>query len=252
MDEQFNTVVSGQNQDVLDDAALNPIQPETEPVSPISEITAAEEQPPKNEPGWIRGRIDKAVQKAVRETEERMTAQFEQTLAPLRESMMERQAAELVASGEFKSKEIALDYIRLKGGNVSVTPTAAGQQQSGGQPRDSQGRFVPRQQQQAEEDPQRAAQIQILARQADKIKARTGVDVMSAFQGNADIQAKVFSGEWDFYDVAEAIQKRQTMPSPMRSVGATSFAPTDIDEMSDAQFELLQRNIAAGKIYALN
>lgn len=237
-------VVNNPNEIVLDDAALNPVQPETEQVSPISEITQDEPQQQK-EPGWIRQRVDKAVAKAIRETEQRMTAQFEQTLAPIRDSMMERQAAELVASGEFKSKEIALEYVRLKGGNVSAAQPSQGQPQ-----RDEQGRFTQRQQQQnqSQEDPVVRAQADLLARQAEKIKNTKGVDVMGIFNGNAEVRQKVLSGEWDFYDVAEQAG-RPGVPMAVRSSNGAFPEPVTIANMTDAQFQKLQENLAAGKVY---
>ena len=237
---ETEAVVNTPNENVLDDAALNPVQPEEEPVSSISEIT---EEPAPKEPGWIRSRIDKAVARAVRETEERMTAQFEQTLSPIRESMMERQAEDLVASGEFKTKEIALEYVRLKGGNVSAVKRAEPE----AAPRDEQGRFAPKQQQQ-QLDPVAKAQADILARQAEKIKASRGVDVMQTFNGNPEVQQKVLSGEWDFYDVADAMSGKQ-MPMTIRSANGASLTPTTIANMTDAQFQKLQENLAAGKIY---
>ena len=243
------TVVNLPNENVLDDAALVPVEPQTDPVSDLSEITQeADQAAPAKEPGWIKQRVDKAVQKAIRETEERMSQQFESTLAPIRESMMERQAEQLVASGEFKTKEIALEYVRLKGGNVSV---AAPEQQTQAAPRDAQGRFAPRQQQ--SEDSRNAmadARADLLAKQADKIKARTGVDVMALFQQDQNVKQRILSGEWDFYDVAEAVGKqRGSVPMPIRSANGAAIGPTTIAEMTDAQFAKLQENLAAGKVY---
>ena len=48
----------------------------------------------KSEPGYVKSRIDKAVAKAVAETEKRMQAMFYQQMAPIRERMMEDEAQE--------------------------------------------------------------------------------------------------------------------------------------------------------------
>lgn len=215
------------------------IQPEQEPQG-LQEVDPSQptEQPtpvPQKEPGYIRQRIDKAVAKAVAETEARMQALFDQKLAPLRESMMDRQAAELVESGEFKSKETALEYVRLKAG-------APMPQQAPQQPRDEQGRFT------TNEDPIAQARANVLAGQAEKIRARRGLDVMSAFQNSPGIQQKVLSGEWDFYDVAENMQSAR-VPSPMYTPNGASFEGLSVRDLTDEQFEQLNRNLAAGKTY---
>jgi len=231
-----NTVENKQPEVVLDDAVLNPVQETQETISPLSEVTEEQqpqEAPPQKEPGWIRQRVDKAVQKAIRETEARMQAQFDTALAPIRESMMERQADELVAAGEFKSRERALEYVRLKGGQVAPAAPAE-------QPRDAQGRFT------SQADPDVTARANLLAQQANKIKSR-GVDVVHEFNTNPDVKQRVLSGEWDFYDVAENMQGR--VPAPMRTPNGASIGAMTIANMSDAQFAKLQQNLAAGKTY---
>jgi hypothetical protein len=203
---------------------------EVDPSQPVEQPT----QPTQKEPGYIRQRIDKAVARAVAETEARMQAMFDQQLAPLRESMMDRQASELVESGEFKSKETALEYVRLKAGMpMQAQPV---------QPRDEQGRFT------SQEDPMAQARASVLASQADKIRNNRGLDVMSAFNSSPGIRQKVLSGEWDFYDVAENMQSAR-VPSPMYTPNGASFEGLSINQLSDEQFEQLNRNLAAGKTY---
>lgn len=234
---------------VLDDAALNPVQEQAEPLSSLENSTetppASQQQPEQKEPGYIRKRVDAAVEKALREQESRLRAEFAQTLAPIRESMMQREADELVAAGEFKSKERALEYVRLKNGvSVSDTPASSTAQP----PRDERGRFATKQEQQQDTDPVIRARADLLAAQADKIKANRGLDVMQAFNGDAEIQQKVLSGDWDFYDVAEFLQQGQ-VPPPMRSPNGISTGKRTIADMTDAQFEQLNQSLAAGKIY---
>lgn len=212
------------------------IQPEQEGLQEVDPSQPVEQptQPAQKEPGYIRQRIDKAVARAVAETEARMQAMFDQQLAPLRESMLDRQASELVESGEFKSKETALEYVRLKAGMPM--------QQAPVQPRDEQGRFT------SQEDPMAQARASVLASQADKIRNNRGLDVMSAFNSSPGIRQKVLSGEWDFYDVAENMQSAR-VPSPMYTPNGASFEGLSINQLSDEQFEQLNRNLAAGKTY---
>ena len=235
---------------VQDDAVLTPMQ-ETEETHPgleelltesDSEATEIQTEPteevrlPKREPGWVRQRVDKAVAKAVQETEARMRAEFESTIAPIRENMLGREADQLVASGEFKSRDRALEYLRLKNGLPGTVPQRQAQQQQ-------------------QVNPETKARANLLAKQADRIKANYGIDVMSEFNSNPEVRQKIVSGEWDFYAVAEAMQEdgvgRQPAPRLVRSPGGGSglSGKTSIDQMSDAQFEQLQKNLRAGKVY---
>ena len=60
----------------------------------------AQETEPQStsEPGYVKKRIEKAVSKAVAETEARMKAMFEEQMAPFRAKVMEDEAQELVRS----------------------------------------------------------------------------------------------------------------------------------------------------------
>lgn len=266
MDENIS-VENVEQGSTLDDAALAPVEPQegpqAEPISSILEGGDADskassegskdgQHPPATEPGWIKGRVDKAVRKAVAETEQRMKAEFQATLAPLYESMLERQADDLVRSGEFRSKDTAMEYLRLKNGQ----PVKAAEQPNQQPARDAQGRFAPaRRNTGAEEsDPVAAARADLLARQAEKLKSNQGLDVMGAFNANPDYRQKVLSGEWDFHDVADAMRQeenppRRTPPSPMRSANGAAPSTFDVSKMSDAQFAKLQAALAAGKIF---
>lgn len=235
---------------VQDDAVLEPMQ-ETEEQHPgLEEFIEAQAEPqqapteeevhlPKREPGWVRQRVDKAVQKAVQETEARMRAEFENTLAPIRESMLEREADQLVAAGEFKSKDRAMEYVRMKAGLPGAVQQPVQQQQQ-----------APQQQQ---VDPRVQARGEMLAAQAAKIKSRNGVDVMAEFNSNNEVRQKILSGEWDFYDVVDAMgnpQQRQSSPQVVRTPGGQGLSGKfSVADMSDAQFEQLQRNLRAGRTY---
>ena len=202
------------------------------------------QQPEPSEPGWIKQRVNKAVQKAIAETEARMQAMFDQQMAPIREKMLNDEAKELVRQGEFKSLDRAKEYLQLKQG---ITPTPQPQKQQ--QPRDDQGRYTPK------DDPVISAKIDMLAHQADTIKERTGVDVIAEFNANPEIKQAVINGEIDFYDVAEMMKPakpKKSPPSPMRSPnGASGGKINAIDSMSDEQFRRMEKRIQEGARYSL-
>lgn len=260
-----NTVETNMEQQaVQDDAVLEPLQEQEEqPISSLEEITEqpeeqqqddgqqgeAEQQPAKADAGWMRRKMEAYASKQLKEQETRLRAEFAEMLAPLRESMYERQADDLVASGQIKSKEMALKYVKAMAGITSSEPD----QQPKTQPRTPDGRFASSQQQQMEPDAETKARARILAAQADKIKSSKGLDVAALFQSDPEVKEKVLSGEWDFYDVAESMnQPRRRVPSPVRSSNSAMGATPDasaIANMSDAQFERLLKNLGEGKVY---
>lgn len=234
---------------VQDDAAQAQ-QENTQPLSEFMNEQKAQPQPeapaPK-EPGWIKQRVSAAVDKAVAEAEARVAARYEAMLAPMRESLMDREAQELFNSGEFKTLERAKEYVRLKNG-VPVTQEASEPQKSAPE-RDAQGRFVKQEQ---PEDPVTQAKADLLAKQAQKIMNTQGVDVMAAFQNDPNVQAKVLSGEWDFYDVAQELTGRagRRAPTPVYSPNsAGNPAGLSVANMSDEQFDRLNQSLASGRRY---
>lgn len=254
-----NTVEMNQEQveEVLDDAALSSItEEETDASEPIESVIGEEapvetqqstETQTSSEPGWIKKRIDKAVSKAVAEAEQRVAAQYEAQFAPIRERMLEAEAKELVRSGEFKSLDRAKEYLQLKSGKAPVSAPAA-------QPsRDEQGRFT---QQSSEPSPAAQAQANMLVRQAEKIKANRGLDVIAEYNENEEARNKILSGEWDFYDLADDLDARQkrrkNAPTPMRSPnGVSGSERSSIAGMTKAEFERLEKNIDEGKRYSV-
>lgn len=226
---------------VLDDAAqAQDDQPQGESLAEITEDAPQQEEPaaaPAKEPGWIKGRIEKAVAKAVREAESRVSAQYEAMLAPIRESVLERQAEELVRSGEFKTLDIAKEYVRMKNGAApSAQPQAEAHPQENAAP---DGRSA-------------AAKVKadMLLQQANKIRANRGIDVIEVFNTNPDVKQKVLSGEWDFYDVADAMGNPRRAPlSPVRSPNGGGVNAVSIQNMTDEQFKRLQANLATGRKY---
>lgn len=203
----------------------------TEAETPQSQEPQGVEAPAK-EPGWIKGRVDKAVQKAVRETEQRIRAEYDAKFQPLYARMMDEQAEQLVKDGEFKSIERAREYVRLKGGVTAEEPANAQEPQ-------------PAQQAEAPNP-----HLNMLANQADKLM-KQGIDVMAVFRSNEEIRNAVLSGQADFYDVAEQMGRNRRMPGAVRNANNASAGGMDIRNMSDAQFQKLQRDLAAGKKFDL-
>lgn len=207
---------------------------------PAEESEEPEEAPKATDAGWFKKRISKAVEKAVAETEARLNAQFAQQMAPIMERMLEDQAQELVRSRKVSDIEIARELVRARNGQPA-------QRQE--QPRQANGQFAQK------TDPAAQARISMLEHQKERIDAAGGPDVASEFMKNENVKAKVVSGEWDFYDVADYMKEKSNKkkpPSPMRSPnGASGTNPNAIDTMSDEQFERMERKIKEGARYTL-
>ena len=206
---------------------------------------SGEEEAPKGkqgtgEPGYVKSRISKAVEKAVAETEARMMAQFEARMAPLMEQMIETEAERLVRDGKVKDLDTAKELVRYRQG---MPAQETGQEPA--QPRQANGQFASKDQ----TDPATSARIGMLRHQADRIKAAGGPDVIAEWRKNGEINKKVVSGEWDFYDVADYLKKKsgKRPPSPMRSPnGASEYASGSIMSMSDKQFDALVEKVKGG------
>lgn len=242
---------------VLDDVALaSDQQPTGESIESVFEESAHETteqtqtETSTKEPGWIKGRIDKAVSKAVMETEQRLSAHYGEILAPIMESIREREAGELVSSGQVSSIELALEIVNARhaahGNGQDITPPINVQKAS-------------KQGDEGANDPKITERAKILAQQAQKISTKHGIDVMEALSNDPDTQNKVMSGEWDFYDVADLISgsgnsksAKRTVPPAVRSANGNGVSPVSIANMPAEQFERLQANIARGKIYKVD
>lgn len=190
----------------------------------------SEEQPKTpeapNEPGYVKGRIDKAVAKERERILSEVKAEMEAQYAPLRERLLEMDAQELVNNGEVKDIETARELVRYRQGQKPA--------QKPEQPRNADGKFSSK----------NDANIQFLAKQADRVKAQTGIDVVGILENDPEIRDKVFSGEMDFHEVAEMAKSRKRPPAPMRTPnGATGYEKNAIESMSDAQFKRLEQKI---------
>ena len=234
-----------------DDTLAEPVEEEKDESESLESIlseegqpeeeTPKEEQASSSEPGWIKKRVEKAVSKAVAETEARMQAMFDEQMAPLRAKMLEDEAKELVRTGAVKDLELAKELVSLRQGH----PVQKVEQQ---QPRNEKGQYA------SSGDAAVQARIRMLQHQAESIEKKGGPDVRAEFTNNEEIKMKVISGEMDFYDVAEYLKdnKPKKAQAPVRSPnGASGSRPNAIAEMSDAQFKRMEDNISKGARYSL-
>lgn len=225
--------------EVMDSTAAEAAQPEQ----------AAPSAPPAKEPGWIKQRVESAVEKrlaqAVAEAEARIRSEYEQQMAPLRESIVEREANDLVASGQIKDKEMALSYARMKHGLPETVaqkvpaerPAAAANQ---AQPRDGKGRFV-------STDDSVNQRASTLAAQAKAIMAAGGPDVMQAYRDDPNVRDRILSGAADFADIATEMRSGRSTPTPVRAANGQSVSTSSIGSMTDEQFDRLNALLRKGK-----
>lgn len=251
MDYENPTVEPEETEAVADDAQLEALEEEADTSLPLEDALADEQQEqPKgdssetqgpSEPGWIKKRVDKAVQKAIAETESRLNSQYKAQMQPILDRLLEQDAQDLVRQGEFKTIERAREYLQLKQG----MPVTAPKQQT----RNERGQFA------GSANAEAKVRADILSKQANKIKTSRGLDVMAEFNGNEETKAKVLSGEWDFYDVAESMSTKPAKakaPAPMRSPnGASGAERSTIANMSDEQFDRFDHKISEGARYTV-
>lgn len=224
------------------------VSDQTEGAQPAADQPTAA-QPPK-EPGWIKQRVESAVQKqlaqAVADAEARIRAQYEAQMQPLRDSIIEREAQDLVDSGQIKDKNMALSYARMKHGlpseaaqNVPAQRPAEAANQA--QPRDEKGRFTTSENENVQ---QRAT---MLAAQAKAIMAAGGPDVMKAYREDENVRNRILSGEADFADIAEQMRSGRTAPTPVRAANGQTVEASSISSMTDEQFDKLNAMLRRGR-----
>ena len=242
------TMNNGEDTELAEDSLLDEVVEDSEDEGPeesLDSITeegqpAEEQEPAKGkqgtgEPGYVAGRIAKAVEKAVAQ----VTAKYEAQMAPIMERLLEMDAKDLVASGKVKDLETAKELVRYRQGQSAAAQAA----QPVEQPRQADGKFAPK------TDPVIQAEINLLAKQAEKIKQKTGLDVIAAMDNDPEIKKKITSGEMDFYEVAEQMkgQQKRKPPAPMRSPnGVNGQIKGTIMSMSDKQFEQLEKRVREG------
>ena len=236
-------------EDVLPEGLVE--ETEEEPEESLESIGEGLEETPRDEgsegpkePKYVQGRIAKAVDKAVAETEARFAAQIEAMearYAPLMERILEMDAKELVRSGQVKDIETAKELVRYRQG-LPAQPSQQTSSHGDGQPRQANGQFAPK------EDPAIQARVNMLRHQADQIRADGGPDVIAEYNSNKKVHDAIVSGEMDFYDVARQMKApKKKPPSPTRSPnGVNGQFKGTIMSMSDKQFEMLEKRVRDG------
>ena len=242
--EELNTVVEQLMDSAPDDAAqglseqegLQEVTRDEAQSAPemLGDSAEQDEGEARQDAHWFKHRIAKAVDKAVAEAEARLKSHYEQELAVFREERLTRQAQALVDDGEFKSLERAKEYLALKSGAPRADEAREQAEKPSGE--------------QSAPDPAIAERARILSAQAQKIASRSGLDVMAAYNADLEIQRKVASGEWDFYDVAESL-KPPAPPSPARTPNGASVKRRSISQMTSEEFRRLDAELAAGKTF---
>lgn len=219
-----------------------------------SEEEPEEEAPADHsEPGWMKKRIGKAVDKALAAQKEEFNQilaqqkeEFERQMKPIRDRMIEDEAQELVRSRKVADIETARELVRYRQGQPNMPEVSTRQEQ----PRNENGQFVSKEQIASEARTQ--ARIDELSRQADKIRANGGPDVIKEFSENPEIKRKVVEGDMDMYDVADYMRSRKTKkpPTPARSPnGASNVTPNAFSNMSSKQFAKFEQKLEEGGSY---
>ena len=209
--------------------------------------TPQQEQPKEGsggteEPGWFQRRWNKEKGKLADQIRAEIRDEYEAQFAPMRERLIEMDAKELVSKGIVKDLETAKELIRYRQGQSAK----AEQPKPAEQPRNEKGQFSS-----PKDDPAVSARIEMLSHQADRIKAKNGIDVISVFNSDPEIKQKVINGEMDFYDVIEDMSgdkpKKAKPPAPMRSPnGASGSEKSSIASMSKEQFARMEERIRQG------
>lgn len=255
MDNEETMVVEETPQAEADDTLQEGLTEAPDESEHLDSVFAEEEEAPAeepekpekqgtSEPGWIKQRVQKAVDKALAEQEAKLTAMFEERMRPIREKMIEDEAQELVRSRKVADIETARELVRFRQGQAPA-PKAE-------QPRSENGQFAPKNN--TDSDPATMAKIDMLKHQAERIRANGGPDVIAEFTSNKEIHDAVINGQMDFYDVAEQMrtEPKKKPPAPMRSPnGASGSEKSTIASMSSEQFERLERKIKEGARYRI-
>ena len=194
-----------------------------------AEVSAAPEQPRK-EPGYLAGK--RAEWEAAHRAE---MDELRGQITVLQDYFVQQEADKLVASGKIADRDMAMEYLKLRGGQ----PQSVMQQATQSQPRDELGRFTAQQ-------PEAQQRARDLYTQSQAIKRATGVDVMAIYNTDPEIRNRVLNGEMDFADVYETVKQPAPPPSPVRSSNGAGTRNVSIGKMSDAEFDRLNAMMAKG------
>ena len=198
------------------------LESEPEAQEPVEAEAPAEPDQPRQEPKYLAGKRAKW-EAAHRAEMDELRGQ----LAVLQDYFNQQEADKLVASGKIADREMAMEYLKLKGGKPIEKQAT--------QPRDDQGRFVAKGEQKARE----------LFLQAQTIQKSTGVDVMTLYHNDPDVKERVNSGEWDFTDVYQSTLKPKAPPVVRGGSGGSLDTP--ISKMSSKAWAEMNERLARGE-----
>ncbi len=99
--------------------------------------------------------------------------------------------------------------------------------------------------QQPEENMQLKLRAQELITQARTIWAVTQTDVMTLYNTDPEVRARILHGEWDFIDVWKQMKPVQTPPVPVRTANG-GVGAMNIGGMNDQQFVKLNEMLKRG------
>ncbi len=188
------------------------------------------------------GNLNARIRAAVSESEARVRKTYETELGSLRALVLASEADKLVAQGEFKSRERALEYLTLKSGATAAAQPEAQQQQ----PRDEHGRFAAL----PTEETALKAHADMLFGQAQEILEDGGPDMMALYKADPAVKDAVNRGV-DFNTIRAIL--RGNAPASRRAAPQTAKAPNhgvpsakSILEMTDAEFAKVEEMIRKG------
>lgn len=232
----------------LAEALASEDHPEDQPAEKTEEAPAekavTEEAPqPAKEPAWYRRQLN-----AERTKWNRERADYEAKLAAYAEKDLEAEAEKLAAS-ENISKNIALRILRAERGMPAQASKPEAEKPA--PQRDANGRFVKAEpEQESAEDPARARAQELIAQNEILVKT-TGVNALELYNTNPKVAQKVNSGEWDFTDVVKAYMEEtggRRVPAPVRSANGASVMGKSINDLSDKEWEALNRKLDMGYV----
>jgi hypothetical protein len=215
-----------------------------------------DQQPQGKQAGWIQKRIQEGVQKQLQvvlaEERAKIAAEYDAKLKPLQDSILGREADDLVSQGEFKSRERALEYLRLKNG----LPAASQEPEKPAQPaRNDKGQFT---QTNPTAPGDTEAYGQVLIAQVKAIEAASGINVMDIYNADPEVKRRILSREWDFTDVYKHASGgnqpggyQPTLPTPSRRPNGSGVASRPINEYSSEQFKKINDFLAQGGVIDL-
>ena len=99
--------------------------------------------------------------------------------------------------------------------------------------------------QQPEENMQLKLRAQELITQARTIWAVTQTDVMTLYNTDPEVRARILHGEWDFIEVWKQMKPVQTPPVPVRTANG-GVGAMNIGGMNDQQFVKLNEMLKRG------